>query len=335
MLEKPDLEDEKINACIWADFGLSVQHINFLSLGADQNTAVYRAVTSSGETCFVKIRSGVFNRIAVELPVYLHDQGVRHIILPKLSNSGRLWADLGTHKLTLYPFINGSSGYETVLSSQQWREFGAAVRQVHGTQLPSDLAQHIPREDFSQFYPQLARNLLERIRQEEYVDPIRAELVVFLRLHACQVAELIDRADHLRRALQTRPLEYVLCHSDLHPGNLLVSGGVFYIIDWDDLIFAPKECDLMFISGGQGFAGTSAQSEELQFYQGYGRMVVDRAALAYYRCERIVVDFALFCQQILSLDEGLENRLLALHYLKSNFEPGGSLEIALNTELTI
>ena len=44
MLEKPNFPDEKIIACLQAEYGLKVAQITFLPLGADTNTAVYRAV---------------------------------------------------------------------------------------------------------------------------------------------------------------------------------------------------------------------------------------------------------------------------------------------------
>jgi thiamine kinase-like enzyme len=41
-----------------------------------------------------------------------------------------------------------------------------------------------------------------------------------------------------------------LCHSDIHAANLLISNGDFFIVDWDTLIMAPKERELMFIGAG-------------------------------------------------------------------------------------
>ena len=88
MLEKPDIQDEKIIACLQAEYGLLVAQIAFLPIGADLNTAVYRAVARDGTGYFVKLRRGVFNEIAVTLPKFLSDQGIRHIIPPS-ANPGR------------------------------------------------------------------------------------------------------------------------------------------------------------------------------------------------------------------------------------------------------
>jgi spectinomycin phosphotransferase len=115
----------------------------------------------------------------------------------------------------------------------------------------------------------------------------------------------------------------------VHAGNILIDGsGKLYIVDWDNPILAAKERDLMFIGGAQGFRGTSAQEEETLFYRGYGPTRIDAGALAYYRTERILVDIAIYCEQILFTTEGGEDREQSLHYLKSIFLPNGPIEAA-------
>ncbi len=44
MLLKPDLPDEQIIDCMRRDYGLTVDSIEFLPIGADADTAVYRAI---------------------------------------------------------------------------------------------------------------------------------------------------------------------------------------------------------------------------------------------------------------------------------------------------
>jgi hypothetical protein len=66
MLEEPDLQDGKIAACLQDDYELRVVQVAFLPLGADLNTAVYRAVAEDATPYFVKLRRGVFDEIANE-----------------------------------------------------------------------------------------------------------------------------------------------------------------------------------------------------------------------------------------------------------------------------
>jgi spectinomycin phosphotransferase len=68
MLEKPDLQEEKIIACLQDEYELCVTQVAFLPLGADQNTAVYRTIADGETPYFVKLRRGVFDEIAVHYP---------------------------------------------------------------------------------------------------------------------------------------------------------------------------------------------------------------------------------------------------------------------------
>ena len=77
------------------------------------------------------------------------------------------------------------------------------------------------------------------------------------------------------------------------------------------------------------------EEEELLFYQGYGKAQIDPRALAYYRYERIIQDIAAYCEQLLLTAGGGEDRVQALRYLKSNFLPNNTIEIAYNSDKTL
>jgi spectinomycin phosphotransferase len=158
-------------------------------------------------------------------------------------------------------------------------------------------------------------------------------VAALLRLKQAEIRDLVERTERLAANLQARSLPFVLCHADIHAGNLLIDpNGALYIVDWDTLLLAPKERDLMYAGGGQFAGRRSPQEEERLFYQGYGPTGADPVGLAYYRYERIVQDIALYCEALLLSDEGGEDREQSLYYLKSNFLPNGVLEIAYNSE---
>ena len=160
-----------------------------------------------------------------------------------------------------------------------------------------------------------------------------AELAAFLKRKSAETLGLVARAEGLAQRLREQTPAFIVCHADIHAWNLLVcDGGAFYMVDWDTLIFAPKERDLMFIGGGLGGRGHTPREEEALFYQGYGPTRIDPTALAYYRYERIVEDIAVFCEQIFLSDEGGEDRNQSLGYLKSNFLPGGLIEMARQSD---
>ena len=99
MLEKPDLPEEEIIACLQEAYGLVASQLTFLPLGADVNSAVYRALAEDGKPYFVKLRRGAFDEIAVTLPRFLHEQDIPQIIAPlllrKTGSSGPAWRTTG------------------------------------------------------------------------------------------------------------------------------------------------------------------------------------------------------------------------------------------------
>jgi spectinomycin phosphotransferase len=333
MLEKPDFPDEKIVACLQQEYGLRDVQVAFLPLGADQNTAVYRADCKDGTAYFVKLRSGAFDEITVTLPKYLHDQSIPNIIPPLTNRSGNLWSALEPFRMILYPFVEGRDGYQIHLSDGQWRELGAALRRIHALTLPPALLDRIPREAYAPSYRDSLKAVLERIETEVFSEPVAPKLADFLRGRREVALDLADRAERLARHLQGRPSELVLCHTDLHAGNIFIdASGALFIVDWDNPLRAPKERDLMYAGGGQFCNQRTPQEEEALFYQGYGPARLDRAALAYYRYERIIEDLAIYGEQLLLSEAGGEDREQALHYFMSNFEPGNTIEIAYQAE---
>ena len=335
MLEKPDLEDGKIIACLQDEYSIAINQITFLPLGADLNTAVYRAVAKDQTPYFVKLRSGAFNEIVVALPKFLSDLGIQKIIAPLPTKTGQLWASLETFKLILYPFIEGHNGYEVNLSDRHWRDFGTALKRIHTAIIPPALKLIIDRETYNPKWRETVKRFMIQVKDGVYVDSVAEKLAAFLMVKRVEILDLAMRAERLALVLQDRPPEFILCHSDIHAGNILIDNNYnLYIIDWDNPILAPKERDLMFIGGSQGFIGHTPQEEETLFYQGYGQTQIDPSALAYYRYERIIVDIAIFCEQIFLTPEGGEDREQAFRYLVSNFLPGNTIEIAYRSDKT-
>ncbi len=326
MLEPPTLPEMQITACLQQSYGLQVEALTFLPLGADVNTAVYCACTPAGDY-FVKLRRGGFDPLAVTLPAFLAEQGLGAVIAPLPNHLGSLWTELEAYRLVLYPFIAGQDGYQVRLSEAQWRAFGAALRQVHQSELPAELLRQVPRERYDPAWRERVRAFQAQVETETFDEPVAAQLAAFMRQKRAEIEALLAQAERLALALQTHPPEFVLCHSDLHAGNLhLTSGGRLFIVDWDNPILAPKEHDLMHIGASARWG--SRQVKRL-FFQGYGPAQLNGPAIAYYRSERILRDIAEFCTQLLASSEGGADREQSLGYFTGQFEAGQEVEIAL------
>ena len=336
MLEKPDLKDEKIITCLQNEYGLSVVQIAFLPLGADLNTAVYRVVADGEMPYFVKLRRGDFDEAVVAVPKFLTDLGIEQIIPSLTTQTGQLWASLDSFKVILYPFVEGHNGFDVNLSDQHWVEFGIALKSFHTAVVPPAITNSIRREIYSPQWREIVKSFLARIEDETFDEPVAVKLAAFLKTKRDETLELVGRAERLALALQAQAPEFILCHGDIHAGNLLIgNNGALYMVDWDTLILAPKERDLMFVGGGLGGDGHTPQEEVILFCQGYGQTQIDPIALAYYRYERIIEDIAVFCEQIFLSDEGGEDREQSLEYLKSNFLPNSTIEIAYQSDITL
>lgn len=337
MLDKPALSDARLTTCLREAYGLVTVKLTFLALGADADTAVYKAVTSAGQPHFVKLRRGLFDEMSVKLPRYLSDHGVSHLIPVVEARTSELWVDLEPFTVTVYPFVTGKSGYEVPLTARNWHDFGVALKRLHTLDVPPELHNRLRRETYDAAAREQLKAFLSRLEDTDTdpidtdpidADPIAGRLAAFMREKQLQVVDLVSRAERCAKTLRARAPEFVVCHADLHAGNLLISGSSFYIIDWDDPILAPKERDLMFIGGGQGFAGYTPQEEEELFYEGYGSADIDTSVLAYYRFERIVQDLSIYCDD---LERGVGSeaeRRQSLRYLMANFRPGGTVERA-------
>jgi len=329
MLEKPDIQDEKIIACLQVEYGLRIIQLAFLPLGGNLCTAVYRAVAEDGTLYFCKLRCSDFDEISVELPRFLSEQGITQIIPPLPSKTGQLWAKLEAHHVILYPFVEGTSGFQEKLTERQWADFGAALQRIHTLSLPPALSQKMQKENYPPESRDICREVLQRLENERFDDPVMSGLAAFLLPKRETVLDFIGHAERLAGVLASRSTEMVLCHSDIHPGNLFIDkNGTLFIVDWDSPILAPKECDLMFIGGGQGYVGVNDQEEEAHFYSYYDRSAVDPLAMAYYRYERNLYDLSVECPRIFSITLNAQDRAQSLQIVTWLFGPGGSIDMA-------
>jgi len=331
MLEKPNIPDEQIISHLQKEYNLHVAELSFLPLGADIGTAVYRVVAKGRMSYFLKLRRG-FDEIVVTIPLFLRLQGIQEIIIPLQTKSSQYWTSFGEYTMILYPFIEGQDGFERELTDEHRRILGASLNRIHSAKLPLELERQLPQETFDSKWRESLTSFQLQIEKNSYEDIAAAKLAKFVKSKRDEIIRLIERTEELATELQSRPAERVLCHTDIHGGNILIGDDDrLYIVDWDNPLLAPKERDLMFIGGGIDNIWKSAR-EEAVFYGGYGKAKIDLYALAYYRYERVIEDLAVTCEQLLSSNEGGADRERSYGWFTGNFEPGGTIELAEETD---
>lgn len=332
MLTPPDLSPDTIREFLRAAWGLRARVATFLAIGADVNAFVFRVETEDGAAYFLKLRRGPFDGVTVEVPAFLHGQGIRAVMAPMPTHAGALWASGHGFEWLLYPFFEGHNGFGAPLSEAQWVALGASLHAVHAAALPPELARRVPVEDYSARWREITRDFDAQVEAGALAgESVAARLSALWREHRAIILGLVERSDALARLLAPRNMPRVLCHTDLHAGNVLLGAqGELAIVDWDAPLLAPKERDLMFIGGGIGGVWTEPE-EALAFYRGYGPTDIDTLALAYYRIERIVVDIAEYGMQIFGAQGSIEDREQGLERLIGLFHPNPVLESANQT----
>lgn len=329
MLTPPDLSPDAIREFLRETWGLRVREATFLAIGADAYAFVFRVETEGGAAFFLKLRRGAFDSITVEVPAFLHDHGIRAVMAPIPTRAGTLWASGHGFQWLLYPFFDGRNGFDSPLSEAQWVALGQCLHAVHVAALPPELARRIPVEDYSARWREITRDFDAQVHAGAFEgEPVSARLAALWREKRALILDLVERSHALARLMTPRTLPHVLCHTDLHAGNVLLGAqGDLVVVDWDAPLLAPKERDLMFIGGGIGDVWTEPE-ESVAFYRGYGPANIDALAMAYYRIERIVVDIAEYGMQIFGAQGSVEDREVGLERLTGLFSPNPVLDAA-------
>lgn len=313
-------------------YGIKVATLIRLPLGADMEASVYKAAADDGASYFIKLKHGHHPDISVVLLALLQASGVQHIIPPIKTIDGKPIQYINDDTLIVYPFVDGVNGFSCKLTDDQWVALGKALKQLHELTVPLSIKDLIRKETFSSKWCEAVRSLDAHIEGNLAGDETALKFQAFMKTHREIIHRLVNRAESLRQKIKKQPLELVLCHSDIHGGNVLIDGnGAIYIVDWDEPIMAPKERDLMFIGGGVANVWNHPR-EKIFFYKGYGKTKINMAILTYYRHERIVEDIAEYGQALLLTQEGSEERLEMYQQFIDMFEPGGVVDIAFKTD---
>ncbi len=331
MISKRFISDLMIRDCLKNYYDIDCRAIKPLRIGADLNASTYKIDALDHSSYFIKIKQGTSPEISLEIVELLHEFGLAQIISPVKTSQGKLTQQLNNFTVIVYPFIDGQNGFELSLSNNQWISLGKALKKIHTFKLPPPIQQKIRKETYSNKWRKAVRSIYDHIETDHFGDEIAINLHLFMKEQKAVISQLVNRAELLAKKLQHISLPFVLCHSDIHAGNILVDDkSHLYIVDLDEPILAPKERDLMFIGGGVGNVWNEPSENKL-FYKGYSTDEVNDTALAYYRHERIIEDIAIYAHEILQKNPQSINKLEMYNHFLDMFVPGGVVDIAFET----
>ncbi|SCG45382.1 phosphotransferase enzyme family protein [Micromonospora humi] len=307
MIDKPGVDERLLAAEVAAAWALDIADLVFLPVGLDGQAWAYRVDTSDGGRWFLKLRRGEFTPAAVALPGFLRAHGVRQVVAPVDLAGGGAAHRFGDDELLLYPYRDGGSLWGRGLTDRQWIEYGEFLAHLHAVRPSPEIAAVLPVETYRSEAGQRLCTLGEQAATSE-------SLGAFWHRYGDALLRLAETVDELAARVPQAP--HVICHADIHPGNLIADGdGPLHVVDWDAPILAPRERDLMFVhSKDFGDHPIDARRAAL-FREGYGPVEPEPTLLSWYREERRLDDVAAFLAGVLDPQASAESRANDLYWL--------------------
>ncbi|PUA36581.1 kinase [Paenibacillus elgii] len=205
----------------------------------------------------------------------------------------------------LYEYIEGETIGEKALTAGQIAELSNMIAELHlyGEEIPVETK--AIKEDFTvPFLPQL------RVALDREVCTLPRDLKELITPHLKQVEELADTVEKLSAELKNRNLRMALCHTDLHPWNLMQTDRELVLIDWEGLKLAPVEADLM------SFVDEPYYDDFVPIYrQVHPDFAINPDVLQFYRYRRKLEDIWEFMEQLLFDRQEAQERAETLKHL--------------------
>ena len=327
MLEKPELSDDKIQKCLDTFWKIETLHLNFLPIGNDSSAWVYRVETDE-KHYFLKIRKGIPHPAIIFAPLYLKREGIQNVIAPIPTQTG-LYHSLDGFALILYDWIYGTSAWDITLSNEQWQTWGKIMRGIHDTPISESLSAIVPSETFISKWNSTINQVNQLVQTQTFDDPIRQQTVEYWKDQQAIIDQCYERLLEIGEQLQSQSLQFVICHADIHQANIMLDEqDEIHIVDWDEVIIAPKERDLMFfVEDGHSSHIVDA------FLKGYGKTEISQLAITYYKYDWVVQEFGDYGERIfLSNNLSDTEKQFAFDEFKRLFSVGDVVEAAFASD---
>lgn len=226
----------RIRSSLSGAYGIRVET---MEPGARGTVAETWVVTSPQGAFFVKAvpvgRHSALLEHSVPIQQRLWDAGYTQMNRPIPTSSGALTVALEPHILVVYELVDGVSTHDYPLEP-----YVDLLSALHGTSVPvGDQIETFGVDTTALVEPVIAAALADR-------DP--DPLLVGVRETLDRLGPSLERdiaaARRIRASLEhRRDLSMVITHNDA-PGNVMVStDGRLVLVDWDELLLAPRERD--------------------------------------------------------------------------------------------
>jgi len=174
---------------------------------------------------------------------------------------------------------------------------------LYGIDIPVDTS--AIRETFETEFCPFVRQILYSTSE------LPVDLSDLLSCYSTEIKQATDRLEIGAKTLRSRPREDVLCHTDIHGGNILSGKEGLVLIDWENLKQGPREADFFSLIKKPWFD---------LFWEGYKRKhpdyEIDEMNLSFYTLRRKLEDISEFIEQLCFDVMGDEARSATLNLLR-------------------
>jgi spectinomycin phosphotransferase len=261
---------------------------------------------------------------------YLHDVLNLNFVAAPIASKKSEIPRVNDYCLTIYPFIEGEMLGSSDLSPFK-TEIGSDLRRLHDATLPDQLRSTLPKEAFEKFQDS-ARELVGRAREQRTHDVLVERLARLMKAQARNIDEVLENGRVVSRYCRARASDYefVICHADIHPFNIMSTRRELVMVDWDGIMLAPRERDLMF------YADDMRAVNDLHRAYGLGYQL-DEHLISYYTYEWVLQEFTDYLGRLFDSNRGADARQHALMEFELLFgdghQLGGVVKAALDSPL--
>lgn len=299
MKTAPNIDMDALLHDIAVAYGIHATAITFIPRG--ECSWGYRIDTAGGEPYFLKLfRDGSLPTWAAQLVYRLHSVcHIQQVSYPLPARSGEVLNTLAGFQAAIFPFIDGQSLFDLSSHRDTLYQLGRLLAQLHNCHV---LDSQCPRiEQFNAWGLEPYHRVLETCSATQTLPGAAGEAQRLLRPLTGRLENLLENLFSFQQKARQCAFIPCICHGDPTPGNILVApGGEPYLIDWDDIILAPRERDLVFWEHDDVLFENMPSSPVLDGYRSIaGSFELDPDIIGFYHCQWTVGEIAAFGHRLL------------------------------------
>jgi aminoglycoside phosphotransferase (APT) family kinase protein len=284
MLNEPDLQLDTALQLVAEAYGLDIQQMEFVPKG--EVAWCYKLVDSREHAFLLRVTLGVATLSLANVDKL---KDLDFVVLP-IDN---LVLEYEGYSLALYEFVAGETMWEQMPDAAQIEVMGRCFALLHQTARRCGPFER--QEKFSLDFAEDYHRYLEILVGDP---PVKSHAAVKLQKRLVPLLGFLkgeyEKAVIQKQDILERDAPFVNCHGDPNPANIIVADEQVYLVDLEDLVYAPKEQDLLYFSDNAHFAS---------FMQGYRdiepQAEVDWELRVWYGRKWFLSEVTDYCQKIL------------------------------------